>query len=279
MSRIPFSQMLKKAGTDIRREYNRLYVLFYRHQIPYYGSGTVTLREFCAKSFLKLPFHEPCISLGDFDESNGFHFEKAPIDFDLDYLVSFCEYSYNLVDSSAVYNSHEVVPELGTAIQLFLHQLNMVVEAIGYMKSAHDRVIDFVPKDQAAISVAEILIDPKLSYKVIEYNHHSMKGDLERKKATLLVLADKLEPQRGKLKQINATLESDLFLLLNNVNVRHNNKEPGKNYKPYVARMKDEEIEKWYDDLYQVILLAFLELDHVDRKGRIDQLEDNLKKK
>ena len=43
--------------------------------------------------------------------------------------------------------------------------------------------------------------------------------------------------------------------------------------------MTEEEIEQWYDDTYQMCLLAFLELDHLDRKNRIDKLKSNLKSK
>lgn len=57
------------------------------------------------------------------------------------------------------------------------------------MANTQNGVMDFVPKDQAAISVAEI-IDPSLSYRVIEYNHYSMKGDLKRKRDILLALED-----------------------------------------------------------------------------------------
>jgi hypothetical protein len=139
-------------------------------------------------------------------------------------------------------------------------------------------VTDLVPKDQAAISVAEI-VDPNLSYRIIEYNHHSMKGDLERKKATLIALADKLEPKRAKLKQISTSLESDLFYLLNSVNVRHNNADPsGKNYIKVVADMKDSEVEQWYNDIYQMCLLAFLELDHLEHKERVKQLKEDIQK-
>ena len=107
-----------------------------------------------------------------------------------------------------------------------------------------------------------------------------MKGDLERKRATLIALADKLEPMRVKLKQINASMEADIFFLFNNVNLRHNNADPeGKNYKPLVAKMAENEIEQWYDDTYQMCLLAFLELDHLDRKPRIDQLKTDIQNK
>lgn len=278
MRRIPFSQVLKNAKLDIRREYDRLYDLFFLKNIYEGMNCIITLRSLCDKHFQEIPFSGTCVSLSDFDDSYKFIFREFPRDFDLDYLIRFCEYSYNLVCHVDLISRGDQTIAMQVAIQFYLRQIEKVVEKIGYMANKQDIFTDFVPKDQAAISVAEILIDPNLSYRVIEYNHHSMKGDLERKRATLLVLGDKLEPQLKKLKQINATLESNLSMLLNNVNVRHNNKESGKNYKKYVAEMKDEELEQWYDDLYQIILLAFLELDHLDRKGRLELLNENLKK-
>lgn len=276
MSRVPFSQVLKNAGTDIRREYDRLYSLFFLKKIPYYARKSLTLKNLCASSFLKLPFHGTCISLDDFDDFYKYHFKEDPKDFTLDYLVSFCEYSYNLVYHSGRCNSGMLTTALSQEILFFLRQIKMVIGTIGYMANTQNDLTDFVPKDQAAISVAEI-VEPELSYKVIEYNHHSMKGDLERKRATLLALADKLEPLRKKLGQINDSLKSDLFFLLNNLNVRHNNTEPGGGkYIPFVAGMENEEIEHWYDELYQMCLLAFLELDHLDRKNSIEQLKKDI---
>lgn len=46
-----------------------------------------------------------------------------------------------------------------------------------------------------------------------------------------------------------------------------------------VADMGAEEIEKWYDDIYQMCLLAFLELDHLDRKNRVKQLKEAIENK
>lgn len=276
MKRIPFSQVLKNMGTDVQKEYDRLYRLFFLEKNDNYLNNGITLKEFCEENFTSFPYRKTCISLDDFEKTCGYHFVEDPLDFNLDYLVSFCEYSYNLIclieQNSGAFRSSE----LNSALWFYTKQVERVVENIGYMANTQDCITDFVPKDQAAISVAEILIDPNLSYRVIEYNHHSMKGDLERKKAILVALGRKLEPKRGKLKQINDSLESNIFMLLNNMNVRHNNKEPGKKYKKYVAEMEDEELEQWHDDLYQMILLAFLELDHLDRKGRLEQLKENL---
>lgn len=280
MSRKPFSQVLKNASIDLRREYDRLYSLFYLQTFQINQTSSTNLRDYCATHFVSFPFRGTCVSLDDFDEFYGHHYEKTPKDIDQDYLVSFCEYIYNILYYSRGigYNGLGFIQafDLSEPIQFCLQQVLRVIEAIGYMPNVQDGITDFAPKNQASISVAEI-VDSDLSYKVIEYNHYSMKGDLERKKSILLSLADKLEPQRAKLKQINSALESDLFYLLNSANVRHNNSDPkGKNYIAIVAGMDNSTTEKWYDDIYQMCLLAFLELDNIERKERVKQLKQEI---
>ena len=49
-------------------------------------------------------------------------------------------------------------------------------------------------------------------------------------------------------------------------------------YIHFVADMKDGDIEQWYDDIYQMCLLAFLELDHLERKERVKQLKEDIQK-
>ena len=55
----------------------------------------MTLYSCCAANFFNFPFRKTCISLADFDNSFGFHFEKFPGNCNIDYLVRFCEYSYD----------------------------------------------------------------------------------------------------------------------------------------------------------------------------------------
>lgn len=276
MNRIPFSEVLKNASIDIHREYDRLYGIFYLQKIPNeYGNNT-TLKDSCALNFINLPFRGTCVSLDDFDDFYDYNFEKAPSDFSIDYLISFCEYSYNL----AIYNQGVGFAGLNISVsqsmQFYVQQVNKVIEVIGYMPNTQNGITDFVPKDQAAISVAEI-VNPELSYKVIEYNHHSMKGNLEGKRAILIALADRLEPDRKTLKQINNTLDTDLFYLFNNINIRHNNVDKnGGYYKSAVASMDNDETEKWYDETYQMCLLAFLELEHNERKKRVADLKKTI---
>lgn len=279
MNRVPFSQIINTTAIDLKREYQRLFVLFYRNKSSTANGIDYTLWEYCAEFFADLPYRGTCITLKDFDDFHKFDFPQYPPSFDINYLILFCEYSYNLVlfncelaERTRNLFAEHIIKEM----RLYIQQIMKVIESIGYMENRRDGISDFVPKDQAAISVAEI-INPDLSYKVIEYNHHSMKGDLERKKSIILCLADKLEPQRAKLKSINASLEDQVFFLFNNVNLRHNNADPeGKKYIPFVAGLKEDEIEQWYDDTYQMCLLAFLELDNEERKSRTKQLKQDV---
>lgn len=124
-----------------------------------------------------------------------------------------------------------------------------------------------------ATAVAEIA-DDSISYKVLRYNHHMLKGDLQAKKDILLTIGTDLEPKRKQLKEIDSNLEDSIFYILNNLNLRHNNKSAGdKHYKQAVAQMENDSLENWYDELYQMMLLAYLQLDHEQRKKRIKELK------
>ena len=73
----------------------------------------------------------------------------------------------------------------------------------------------------------------------------------------------KSSPKRKELQVLNKQLSEDIFFMLNNMNLRHNNrsKKDMTKYKEYVAKMSKARLEKWYDELYQMLLLAFLLLD------------------
>ena len=81
MKRIPFSQVLKNASIDIRREYDRLYSTFCLLKLADGTGNSVSLRDLCATNFISLPFRGTCVSLDDFDDFYGYSFEKKSIEF------------------------------------------------------------------------------------------------------------------------------------------------------------------------------------------------------
>ena len=132
-------------------------------------------------------------------------------------------------------------------------------------------------KNPAATAVVEI-VPQDLANCVIEYNHFLLKGNIQRKKEILLALGDRLEPERKRLKEIAPHVEDDLFFLLNTVNIRHNNKQKnGKHYQPFVEAMSCSDLESWYDETYQLALLAELLLGNEARHGMVDQLKAGMR--
>lgn len=218
------------------------------------------------------------MTIEEFDRKHGINFVEDPEDFSIDSLVSICEYIYNML---VAYQSNSTGGFLPQAInvQFCLSQILTVIEAIGYMYVFEDGIAIFVEKSPAAISVAELMPEG-LSYKVISYNHYSMKGNLDSKKNTLKMFADMLEPRRPELTQIDSGFASDLFYAFNNFNIRHNNVDPtGTKYKKPIGDLTNEQLEQWYDEVYQMCLLAFLRLEHVDRKKNFDVLKNSIENK
>ncbi len=260
MARRNFAEILINAKIDLKREYSRLYELFYRTK----ANGLKTLIEQCEESFLDLPYRGTCLSLDDFNEVHGFNFVSQPNEFDIDYLISFCEYAYNVSTYVSTY-------EIDSIKYVFTEQVNKVVDILGCKFLFDHNTLSYIliPKNQEAIAVAEI-VDEKIAYMTLEYNHHSMKRDLHRKKTTLKFMADDIEPQRKVLSSINSTLSNNLFQMFQKF-VRHNNEE-----NPYIKSLTKEELESIYDDIYQMWLLAKLEIDNLERKNRVIEILNNI---
>ena len=72
----------------------------------------------------------------------------------------------------------------------------------------------------------------------------------------------------------------EIARILNTLGLRHNNLDPeGKQYKAFVANMTNEELEHWYDETYQMCLLAFLRIEHIERKKAINELKKKVEAK
>ncbi len=264
-----FAQVLRAGRINIKNEYSKLYRLFY--EVDESGESDA---DYVSDNIQNIYFCGTCLDLDEFNQMYGFHFEEQPQDFDIDYLVGFCEYIYNF----AVYLGCSYIKDFS----FYVGYISKVIGAIGYMESREDSFTIFVPKDSVAISVAESEKIPQdLSYKIISYNNHSMKGNLQGKKNTILRLTDLLEPKRKDLDKVDKTLSSDLFYLFNNLNLRHNNIDPASKgkYKQAVAEMDQGQLETWYDEIYQMCLFAFMSLEQADRKVKINELKQKIEEK
>lgn len=264
---------------DISLEIKRMYELFEKRSIAYiYGdSRYVTVREYASTKGFKNwknrgRFLDADEYLNFFDIRSLWVSAKSDVH-DLFLLIEIV-YNFWHIANKGSYQFDSQRKEL----RLFKKVMDDCLAHYNYKAKYYpetERLIVVEDKPEAT-AVAEI-IEQDLAYKVLQYNHYLLKGDLQAKKDILLALGQDLEPERERIKQINKPLEEGIFYLLNNLHLRHNNKDSSsKNYRPFVEEMGDKTMEYWYDELYQMILLAHLQLDQEERNREIKQLKRDM---
>lgn len=217
------------------------------------------------------------LDLDDFLKASSFGKTLSLAKKDPEAFLDFIEIGYNLYcmankvflqsdDSWKYYDAYTLFPKIADdCLAHFNHK-------IFYNEDLEQAIV--IEDKPEVTAVVELEEDPDIAFEIIRYNHHTLKGDIAAKKAILIKLGSQIEPIRPELSDRYKVLAADIFFMLNNLNIRHNNCTPGDaKYKPYVDTMTDEELEDWYDELYQMILLAKLELDHVDRIPKIEALK------
>ena len=263
---------------DLPKEIVRMRRLFEQEVIVSYGFGRkATIFEYVRKEgFSGWKNRGRCVDVEDFLSMLDYKLLWETSVIDMNDLITLIEIVYNfwyITDrgTSLRYQQDSDGRNfllLKKIMDECLAQCNYKGEYFPYLEQLI--VIEDKPE---ATAVAEI-VDNDLSYKVLRYNHYMLKGDLKAKKDILLALGADLEPKRKQIQVIDKELEDAIFYILNNLNLRHNNKTVGdKNYRQAVADMDDATMEGWYDELYQMMLLAYLQLDQVTRNTSVKALK------
>lgn len=265
MKRKNFYEIIKSSKINMESEYNRIETLFYSTENT--AESIYDLVESAFRDFPKT-FRGRTISLEDFNETNGF--DGMSFSGDVNELLTACEYYINLCKQLCNYGAELLDKCDWENVDLLIETIIGCTDELGFIPAEieNDFVV-FVEKDPAVISVAEI-VPEDVAFNILEYNHHKLKGDLKQKRQILKCMADNIEGERKQLKNINAKLETQLFQLMNKF-VRHDHSQT-----PIILSMSSEQIENIYDDIYQLWLLAKLELDNAERKARMDKLLDEI---
>lgn len=190
------------------------------------------------------------------------------------HILVFLEYVVNVMVlcDSCMSGEWEWNKEFGILKQNVANIVDSLNHEIKVIKEEEKTIL--VEKSAAATAVAEIM-EVENSYMIFEYNHYLLKGDIIRKKSILKALADCFEGKKKQIKSINNSLASEIGCLLNKLNIRHNNVE-GEKAEEFTQQLSSEELEEWYDDTYQLLLLAFLEVDNAERRQKVRDLQRRL---
>ena len=187
------------------------------------------------------------------------------------------EYFMNLIyliESKGCTN--DPINQFGKNFLFLKENINILLENLNYEQLVikdEERVL-LVLKDPAATAVAEISTE-KTALAILKYNHASMKGDLEGKRNLLNSIYLEYETVLENPIENYKDFSKKATQLYNNLHIRHDNKTK-ENNKNLVIDVSDEELEKWYDELYQMILLATLLLDNADRTNKIKELKSKI---
>jgi hypothetical protein len=245
---------------NIEAEYLRIYNRLFE--------GTYTERDIISiieEGFEELPTYirGRTRSLSDFNMTYKFSFPQFPIHLCVDDIISLCEYAWNLSKGVLEYACNILGEDSLYDLEQFLKMIRETTEALHHTLIVKNRITIFVPQNHEVISVSEI-VDNEVALNILEYHHHALKGNLSKKKAILHIMADDIETQRKTLNSINKTFADNLFQMLQKF-VRHNNED-----NPYIKGLSSDELETCYDDIYQMWLLAKLEIDNLKRKKRVE---------
>lgn len=261
-------EVMQGNKLNLYEEYFRIKILFQHTHFECENS----IKKFieCNNYFKNWPHRKRYISVDDLLSSlkiNNDDINEQSIT--LEKLLIYCETIYNLVnfiepnilDSDSI----SVIDAIKNNILDLLDDMNYEIKD----NNLHQSII----VEKSPITTAVVEKFSELTDTVIEYRRFSLKGNIESKKEILLKLADRIEPLRKKLNGTTyKNILEDINMLLNNLNIRHNNLE-GKYKQEYTINMAKEELEKWYDTTYDMILSALMLEDYIDNKKSIDELK------
>lgn len=275
---------LMKNNTNMARDVYRMDRLFSDDSIievdqDFYSHKYYTLEdfvdEFCFYGWVN---RGRCLNSEDYLDTLGYNYllseaEKGNIDA----FLTIIEIIYNFLFLSekciSLYpQSMRYCDEQGAFLRFLLDDCLSEYNQKAYYYPEEEKCI--IAEDSPQVTAAAEATEPEIAIEIVRYNHRQLAGDITKKKAILKQLGVYLEGQRKAITEINASLYGNITGSLNNLNIRHNNISPENKsyYHEAVARMTDEELEKHYDDLYQMILLAILEIDNKERQRKMKEL-------
>ena len=71
-----FAQILKDAKIDVKVEYQKLYGMLYDRSIQVSNTSWISAYDEFSTYFIAFHFRGTCLSLDEFNDLHGFHFEK-----------------------------------------------------------------------------------------------------------------------------------------------------------------------------------------------------------
>ena len=258
-----FFDLLKNSKVDVNFELQKLNNLFIQ-DCCFHRRKSYSLHDLVAENFAKYyKRREHFLSLQEL--LNAIYLEC----FDISEFDKYFLYAEMYVDLISMLDNLDN-QEIESQKNIIKTQIERVISSLGYKFIVIDDRQIIVENNVFANEAAQAVTafaDIKEALSILEYNHFSIKGNIERKKEILKKIADLLEPWRkplNKSSELKDLLKANndkiqalekLFYMYNKFNIRHNNEDQ------MLTGLSNQEIESWYDKIYTMSLFVILGKD------------------
>ncbi len=249
---------------SLKKEYNRLYTLFEKTSLQYEHNMLACIES----HFFNWKYRNRYLSAYELMKDLKINHLNMETEINLEKLLLYMEFIVNtilIIESDLKFEDRDIMIVLIKNCTNILEQLNYE-----FKKNGEGQII-IVEKNALTTAVAEI--DSTIASEVIEYRRFSLKGNTKEKAEILKKLSNKIEGLKLKFKgtTYNKIIE-DTDFLLNNLNIRHNNLE-GPKKKEYTKNMPKDELEDWYDTIYDMMLTVIMINDYMNKNKKIVDLK------
>lgn len=199
-------------------------------------------------------------------------------------VLTYLQYTLNIAELCRRSFNAEEIPGYDFDIRNYTELLSRIRELLKrlnydarYVKEKD--LIYLVPHDPAAEAVETDDENPVTAL-ITEYRSSSLAGQLDKKKEVLKQLGDTVSEYDDNGKGPGGRLYRKISFLLNSFGIEEDNgedesaKEAHPEVDAEIAKMNSEEVENWYDETYQLILLRIMEHANRERMEKVDDFAE-----
>ena len=268
MARKNLYEILSNQSFNVYKESSALLDLFKNEAQWYGGRYSESLMEYIDKNFFRdMSIRGTYINIETMmTDLNILHPTS-----NLDNLFVLCEFFTHILSYYRVFQRNAIKQS-----EIILQNINVIIDKTNHtLHKIGDKQFIVVKKNTAAIETAEIVTDEHISNEIMRYNHFAINGNLEEKRQILNNIGQYIEPilKSRKLGQAGyKEIESNMGFLLNNLHIRHNNKE-GAKAQDYTMKLSNSELEDWYNKIYDLSLIVIMLNEHLPVQEEIQSLK------
>ena len=243
---------LNTREIDPIKEFNRIELLLNETSIPYVLHNKISLKEWLNKeAFRDISIRRSFTDIDDLLQGIDVYDSKRHLKFtDIEecygQLYLYCESLLNIFSQShEFYRSNDKVCKV---VKHISDNIKEIIEKTGCKLCNNDEGIIIVENNYIATEAIECIKDDvSLAFAIMEYNRMTNKGNIKRKRDILRQLAAYTEPWNNDFKDTTYDkLYNDSRFLVNEIDIRHNNKESSKDI--FTDGWTQKDYETWYDN-------------------------------